>query len=100
MHHDQWGTGKGGPILAAKISPGSLIRSMHHDQWGDCFWIEGTIGVAKPGHTRAAARASPIFAPASASYVSGFLGITKQAHILNIHALLYLTYNTFMVPML
>ena len=27
------------------------------------------IGVAKPGHTRAAARASPIFAPASASYL-------------------------------
>ena len=28
-----------------------------------------SIGVAKPGHTRAAARASPIFAPASASYL-------------------------------
>ena len=34
MHHDQWGTGKGGPILAAKISPGSQTRSVHYDQWG------------------------------------------------------------------
>ena len=35
------------------------------------------IGVAKPGHTRAAARASLIFAPASASYLD-FLIITKS----------------------
>ena len=27
------------------------------------------IGIAKPGHTRAAARASPIIAPGSASYL-------------------------------
>ena len=33
---------RGGPILAAKISPGSQIRSVHHDQWGDCFWQGGT----------------------------------------------------------
>ena len=42
VHHDQWGNGKGGPILAAKISPGSQIRSVHHNQWGDCFWLGGT----------------------------------------------------------
>ena len=36
------GLARGGPILAAKISPGSQIRSVHHDQWGDCFWLGGT----------------------------------------------------------
>ena len=34
-----------------------------------CLYMLRTIGVAKPGHTRAAARASPIIAPASASYL-------------------------------
>ena len=35
------GLARGGPILAAKISPRSQIRSVHHDQWGDCFWLGG-----------------------------------------------------------
>ena len=57
-------------------------------------------------HRRSQARAYPGSCPGithlcpSISKLSGFLGITKQAHILNIHALLYLTYNNFMVPML
>ena len=61
-------------------------------------------------HRRSQARAYPGNCPGithlcpSISKLSGFLGITKprtkQAHILNIQALLYFTYNNFMVPML
>ena len=43
VNHDQWGTGKEGPILAAKIRLGSQIRSVHHDQWGGTvFGLGGT----------------------------------------------------------
>jgi len=37
------------------------------------------IGVAKPGNTRAVARASPIIATASASYLD-FQELLNQAH--------------------